>query len=524
MTSRACLLGLVALFCLCSGVAHAAPGRYAIVIGNNVALGEATDLNHADDDARAFQDVLLDVGRFDRARTRLLIDAGPNELLKAARELQQVARRDAQQDSGGESVFVVYFTGHGSPAGLLTQSTPITGRDLLETFRAVNADHQIGIFDACHAGKLASFNTRALDPKGVALGPNPFVSLPRELDALEGVLLAGAQDIAYEAPLKGGLFTYFLIESLRDQRHTVVSLGDAFQYAQARTQRFVLETNRVQRPASRNLNAAARMLPLGFPRSTEVIFGPSVRGTFLFDYPNGGLRERMRASGSFEVAAGEVDVFQVTPNATRALGRIVLEPEGRLLIRGADDPVPFQLDYIATASPMVSKSGTALTLTSERRIEQLVVGVGHVWLPIFESPAAMHAIELLVSARSGRWVLGAFLRGGRRVRPLEWPLTLSELGAGVEAGAGWLSARGTSVDGLLRLSAGAEHRAYDSGSSTAAWVGLSPALRVRQRVGALGIALTGGWLIRNGRAGLERGADRAWWGAPMLSTHLDWAL
>jgi hypothetical protein len=87
-----------------------------------------------------------------------------------------------------------------------------------------------------------------------------------------------------------------------------------------------------------------------------------------------------------------------------------------------------------------------------------------------------------------------------------------------------LGAGGTSVDGIVRLGGGVEHRDFEAASSSAPWFELTPAIRVRQRLGAFGLALTSGWLIRNGRAGLERGAARQWWGGPLLAAHLDWKM
>lgn len=517
------------------GGAHAAPGRYAIVIGNNsthslVDGKRLPDLNRADEDAKEFKRALVEAGRFDDKRVMLLLDAEITHLREAASRVREGLKRDAKLLEPAESLFVLYYSGHGGPDGeLLTLADPITGEDLLAAFETIDADHEIGVFDSCYAGNLVS-SSGAPREKGVIPGDNPHGPLFNALSAFDGVLLAGAQGVAHETGEEGGVFTWYLLEALREGRSFSGTLGDVFEHARAETEAYAKRVNRIQEPRSQGLSEAAKALQLGYPHTAELIIGPGITGEFVLAYKDGLLRERVAVAGEgahVEVAAGQATIIKLTKHASEALATRMLKPYGRLHVRQKSDPPRSTIGYLPTGPRLLAKGGAGLALDVEDRVRSLSLGVGYAWLPADLAPAARHGGEIILMGRDGPWVLNGAVRLGRRVATFStWSVTVTDIGPSIEAGTGLTFSSGTSADLLVRLGVGIDHRVWpESGSTdTTWWAGATPTARVSQRIGAFVLAAGGGWTIRSGPVGLRRGAGRAWWSSAEASLHVGWAI
>lgn len=222
----------------------AAAGRELLAIGSNVGLPHELVLAHAVEDARRMADLLNDIGGVDRARTQVLADPTPAQVLEA---LAVMAGRSAHGDAA-----LVYFSGHGDEGSLHLAGARLPFEQLARAVAALGDPLKVVIVDACRATELAA--------KGLARG-EPFAvdvqSSPNHHRGLVTLLASSSGEMAQESKqLGGGVFTYFLLSGLRgsadDNDDHRVTLVEAYEFAFKHTlARSVASTGVAQRPEVR---------------------------------------------------------------------------------------------------------------------------------------------------------------------------------------------------------------------------------------------------------------------------------
>ncbi|MCB9650238.1 MAG: caspase family protein [Deltaproteobacteria bacterium] len=235
------LLGLV----LGPSVATAGEPRYAVVVGSNTEVLGRGALRYAHDDAKRLAQALVDLGDFDEANVRLLLDPRPEEVLSALDALLTKA-------DGRDAMLLFFYSGHADAHALYPDGAPLPISELSKRLESPKARLRLGIVDACRGGGWTG--AKGLVPDA------PFdVETPSAPSAQGTVFVAsssGHQSAHESEAVAGSFFTHHLVAALRgaadDDADGVVALSEAYAYARRRTIRdAALYTSTEQNPSFR---------------------------------------------------------------------------------------------------------------------------------------------------------------------------------------------------------------------------------------------------------------------------------
>lgn len=339
---------------------HAVTLRYAIVIGNNVGVDQGGQqpfppLKHAEREASKLRKQLVGLSNFDASnkRTRLLLGGGRDQVAAAFRSLAAQKAKDEALLGDVDSIFLLYFTGHGQEGRILLRDGPLTSKALSNLFNLINADFAVGVFDACYAGGLYG----ALAEKGIDPTPgyNMIEELPNEVLSAKGsvwFVSSGSGEPSYEDDQIGGVFTHFFIEAMSkaEQEGPGITLDQIWKYARGQTISFTAARNRHQIP-EQIISQMRVKAPIyfSFPvkRSATLSLSEKLAGRFTLSYADGHLTE------VFEKSAGERQDIAVYPgsaklvligddNERQAESSFYVSPGGKILLHtlSESDPAP----------------------------------------------------------------------------------------------------------------------------------------------------------------------------------------
>ncbi|MBN1335839.1 MAG: caspase family protein [Deltaproteobacteria bacterium] len=219
-------LAWLAALAAAAPAAEAATWRHALVVGANDGGQSLEPLKYAEQDARRFADLVVELGGFGAEDVTVLYAPGRDLFLAALAEHARVASRHP------DDLFILYYSGHADARGLRLQDEVIRFDDLKESLRSLQAEVRVGILDACRSGAIVRL-------KGARLTA-PF--LLDDGPATEGeawLTSATADEAAQESDqIQGSFFTHYLVSGLRgaaDMDDGRVSLGEAYRYAYQRT-------------------------------------------------------------------------------------------------------------------------------------------------------------------------------------------------------------------------------------------------------------------------------------------------
>ncbi|MBK7860255.1 MAG: caspase family protein [Archangiaceae bacterium] len=248
---------LFAITVLVSGAAFAqgfdqGPTRFAVIVGSNAPVQERPGLRFSHRDARAFAQVLMDVGRFTKRDVQLLLDPAP-EVVLAALDSALVQARAA----GGKAMLVFYYSGHADGTSLYPNGQALALADLKSRMSSEAVELRVGILDGCSGGGWTQ--AKGLKPA------EPFaVGLP-QLESEGTVLLASSSGLedAHEAEtLQGSFFTHHLVAGLRGaadkSRDGQVTLSEAFAYANTMTIRDTAQVSKTPQHPSFDMRLRGR--------------------------------------------------------------------------------------------------------------------------------------------------------------------------------------------------------------------------------------------------------------------------
>ena len=437
------LLGQVALVPSAAGGSLA---RYALIIGNNRGRAARTSLpplQHAERDARRLRDALLRLANFDTSRVKLVLGAGRERILAAARELAARAARDRARLGQSSTLFAFFYTGHGLTGQLLTADAPLSGADLSRIFQKMRASVTLGVFDACYSGSLGLHTLRA---KGIRATPgfNAFEALPTEmLDASGTLWFVSSQphEVSYEDRRLGGVFTHFFLEGMRraSSDELGVTIQDIWAYAATRTRHYTARAGRPQNPQQiiRSLTSTGPLY-FSFPRrrSARLRFAAGLAGRFLVRYDKGQLVEAVHKERGRPL---EVPVYATGLHVERADGSrwsqtLAPRPGAELTVRPGAGWRPARL---LGARDVQLRSKGALLVTERRAAWS---GLLHLGYQARVAPEQSGTVPNRASLglRLDRGVAFANLEGsyGRRAeRYPAWGFTLDQAQVGLHLGA-----------------------------------------------------------------------------------------
>lgn len=342
---------IIALLFICSPNVNAATIRYALVIGNNEGVdSDGTQpfapLMHAESEAHALKNKLVGLSNFDSSskRTRLLINATKQDVERAIQKIVQQKKRDEQLLGKVDSIFLLYFTGHGLQGRILLSDGPLYAKELAVLFNKVDADFAVGIFDACHSGSLS--------PKGIRPTPglNLFRELPQEVLSAKGSIWyvsSGSNQPSYEDKKVGGVFTHFFIEGLTkaNREGPGISLSNVWDYARNKTISYTAARNRQQTPQQyiSNLKSSGPIF-FSFPvqRSATLVLSKSLEGDFALSYADGQLTEliskKKGASKKIAIYPGKATLTYLNKGTVLPVEQFQLKKGETVVLKNTQDP------------------------------------------------------------------------------------------------------------------------------------------------------------------------------------------
>ncbi|RKG90910.1 caspase family protein, partial [Corallococcus sp. CA053C] len=222
------------LLSLCVGAptrAHAeavAVRRLALLVGVNDGGPERVRLRYADTDARAFSQVLSELGGVLPQDRVLLTDVDRAGVLSGFERMRKLA--EGARASGARRVEVLlYYSGHSDDEGLLLKGERLDYGELRRALEGLPADVRIAVLDSCASGAFAR-------RKGGVARPAFLVDSGIQVKGHAILTSSSADEASQESDRLGGsFFTHHLVSGLRgaaDVTHDGrVSLTEAYQFA-----------------------------------------------------------------------------------------------------------------------------------------------------------------------------------------------------------------------------------------------------------------------------------------------------
>ena len=205
----------------------------ALVVGSNRGGPGQEDLHFAEDDARRFADVLVEIGGYEPRGVTLLLNPNREQLLSRLDE--ERGRLQARRDAGEASVFTFYYSGHARSTALSLGNDEVPLGELRQRLLSLPATVRVAILDACQTGAISQI-------KGATpVGDFSYNSVS-DLHAAGAAIMASstASELSQESEaLRSSFFTHYLLVGLRGAADVDldgrVTLSEAYRYAYHRT-------------------------------------------------------------------------------------------------------------------------------------------------------------------------------------------------------------------------------------------------------------------------------------------------
>ncbi|MBN2716617.1 MAG: caspase family protein [Deltaproteobacteria bacterium] len=344
-------------------VVHAATISYALIVGNNSGVDADgstpfSPLKYAENEARKLKNKLVGLSNFapDTKRTLLLTSATRQDIRNAVKKLARQKKADQMMLGDMESIFLFYFTGHGLQGRVLLKDGPLYSREIGNMFETVNADFEVGVFDACHSGSLS--------PKGVVSTPgfNMFSEMPKEVLNARGrvwYVSSTAKQVSYEDNRIGGVFTHFFMKALTDAPRSGpgITLDSIWNYARKKTVQYTRQQNRTQEPQQyiSDLKSGAPVF-FSFPlkRTATLRMSRELRGQYALSYAEGQLTElidkKPGVAKKVSMYPGKVTLSYIQGDTVTLVKTFQVADGGELVLRSQSD--------LEAAMPLAYRSET----------------------------------------------------------------------------------------------------------------------------------------------------------------------
>ena len=258
-----CLVCLVAILVAASHV-HAATGsgeiaidRYVFAVSaNNGGKGRPV-LRYAESDARAFANVLSQMGGVPKQNVYRVTEPSVASLQKQLDNLDKklsAAKSAKGADANSREEVLVYYSGHADEKGLRLGEEIYSWKEFRKRIDALNADVKIAVIDACGSGAI----TRV---KGGVAVPAFMVDKSSDMKGYAFITSSTQDESSQESDkLKGSFFTHSLVSGLRGAGDVSgdgkVTLSEAYQFAFNETLQKTEATMGGAQHPSRDMNLA----------------------------------------------------------------------------------------------------------------------------------------------------------------------------------------------------------------------------------------------------------------------------
>ncbi len=323
MSAAVPLAGLLAL-------SVGAPGRYAVIIGNNQGRADEVALRFAQQDATRMASVLRRLGGVPAQNLTVLLGEDAGSIRRAVLDINARIRQENAPNT--ETMLFVYYSGHADAQGLHPGDSALSYRELKAMITGSSARARVLVLDGCRSGGLTNV-------KGA--GPAQEFALVDNSGGVQGVAMisssAAGEDSQESERLGASFFSHHLINAFvgaGDKNNDgQVTLNEAYKYAYHNTLRSSGRTISLQHPTY-----AFDLKGRGELMMTELRSGLKGSARLVLDRPGRYLILREREGG--EVIA---ELSAARPETLLAL------PPGRYFVqrRGADRYREYEVELAA---------------------------------------------------------------------------------------------------------------------------------------------------------------------------------
>lgn len=255
---------LVLLFAMACNV-HAAEtkgksiaiNRYVFAVSANNGGKGRPQLRYAESDARAFANVLVQMGGVSRQNLYMVTEPSAATLQERLAALDKKLLAAKSGKPGGESAreeVLVYYSGHADEKGLRLGNEVYSWKEFRSRIDGLHADVKIAVIDACGSGAI----TRV---KGGVAVPAFMVDQSSDMKGYAFITSSTQDESSQESDkLKGSFFTHSLVSGLRGAGDVSgdgkVTLSEAYQFAFNETLQKTETTMGGAQHPSRDMNLA----------------------------------------------------------------------------------------------------------------------------------------------------------------------------------------------------------------------------------------------------------------------------
>lgn len=236
--------------------------RYVFAVSANNGGKERPRLRYAETDARAFAEVLSQMGGVPKQNVYRVTEPSVESLQKQLdaldKKLVAAKKAKASKANGAAEDFreevLVYYSGHADEKGLRLGEEVYTWKEFRKRIDALNADVKIAVIDACGSGAI----TRV---KGGVAVPAFMVDKSSDMKGYAFITSSTQDESSQESDkLKGSFFTHSLVSGLRGAGDISgdgkVTLSEAYQFAFNETLQKTEATMGGAQHPSRDMNLA----------------------------------------------------------------------------------------------------------------------------------------------------------------------------------------------------------------------------------------------------------------------------
>lgn len=241
------MIKMISLLFLFTFSADILANRYAVIIGQNDGGRQYKPLKYAEEDARRFSDLLIDIGGFERNN---IISLTGTDSLQINDALKKTAEKLARNKAEINSLFLLYYSGHADETSILLGKSRYSFEALQKEISNFPSGIRIAIFDACQSGVITAF-------KGGARADPFYLQNQPQVKGQVIIASSAANERAQESDaLKGSVFSFHWLNGLRGSADMSadrkVTLNEAYQYAYRKTvETSALASGEIQHPVYR---------------------------------------------------------------------------------------------------------------------------------------------------------------------------------------------------------------------------------------------------------------------------------
>ncbi len=201
--------------------------RFAFLVGANHGGEDRVTLRYAVDDARAFQEVLEEMGGILPGDAHFLAEPNRQAFFEKIAILAEDVTRAKKKFRRVEVVF--YYSGHSDEENIFLGDDRVSYKEFKDLITSMGADVRIAILDSCASGALTL-------PKGVIKRPPFLMDTAYDMKGYAFITSSSATEAAQESNrLKRSFFTHNLISGMRGaadmNQDGRITLNEAYQFA-----------------------------------------------------------------------------------------------------------------------------------------------------------------------------------------------------------------------------------------------------------------------------------------------------